>query len=144
MEEFQESDILWPEVEEDRGENGMKIDARSTSTRARHPGKSAPILIPSKGRISQSWTAGFKYGRNGIYMNDDDRDDDGDDCNGSGTDTDRDTPSGSMVPPHILISRKYTDKRPSSVIVGNRRKLTGREQRAVRITVLRLTGYVEK
>jgi Senescence regulator len=143
MEEFQESDILWPELEEDQEENNMKLDAGSTTSRAQ-PRKSAPMLIPSKVPVSHSWTAGFNYGRNAIYMNDDDRDDDGDDDNGSRSGTDADTPNGSMVPPHILMSRKYANTMPFSVCVGNGRKLKGREQRAVRISVLRLTGYVEK
>lgn len=138
MEEYQEVDILWPEIEEDQQEeNNAQFDMRSTTSRAR-PGTcrtSAPILIPSRGPVSQSWTAGFNYGGNVIDMNDDEHDDEGDDYNGVGR---------NIVPPHILVSKRYADKMPFSVCIGNGRKLKGREQRAARISILRSTGYLEK
>lgn len=140
MEEYQEVDILWPELEEDQEEeeNNAEFDERSTTSRAR-PGTSAPILIPSRGPVSQSWTAGFNYGGDFTDMNDDEHDDDeGDDYNiGGGRNM-------HVVPPHILVSKRYADKMPFSVCIGNGRKLKGREQRAARISILRSTGYLEK
>ncbi|KAF3335097.1 Senescence regulator [Carex littledalei] len=146
MEEYQEVDILWPELEEDQQEeeNKAEFDARSTTLRAR-AGTSAPILIPSRGPVSQSWTAGFnynyKYGGDFTDMNDDD--DEGDDyniggCGGGGRNM------HVVVPPHILVSKRYADKMPFSVCIGNGRKLKGRQQAAARISILRSTGYLEK
>ncbi|KAJ4768449.1 hypothetical protein LUZ62_033756 [Rhynchospora pubera] len=141
MEEFQEEDIFWPEDDQDQEEDSMGFDVHSTNIRARN-GTSAPIPIPSKGPVSHSWTAGFNYHGHGINMQDDDHDDDGEDYNGVAAGAG--TLSRSMVPPHILVSRRYAEKMPFSVCVGNGRKLKGREQRAMRTSVLRLTGYLEK
>ncbi|KAJ1688029.1 hypothetical protein LUZ63_019419 [Rhynchospora breviuscula] len=131
MEEFFEEDILWPH-NESQEENSTEVDPHPAITLSKHT-ISTPILIPSKVTVSQSWTAGFNYNGTGLNMQDDDGDDDGDDYNGM-----------RIVPPHLLIHRRNTDKMAFSVCVGNARTLKGRDLTVIRDLILRLTGFLEK
>ncbi|KAJ1688030.1 hypothetical protein LUZ63_019420 [Rhynchospora breviuscula] len=146
MEEFQEAEILWPELDQDYKENCTKHNAysRKGQTKRTMP---APVLSLTKDRTGHTWTPGFNYHGTSKHMHDDsDRDigveDDGDDYNG--TIASGGALTKGMVPPHVLISKRYTDKITSSVCAGNGRSLKGRDLIFLRDSVHRMTGYIEK
>ncbi|XP_072952351.1 uncharacterized protein [Typha angustifolia] len=129
MEDFQEADILW---DDDDAAAGDELDDELAQTLARAPGPTetsaaAPI------DISRSWTFGFRYNNRQGDHEDCDYDDDDD---GSQSD------SIEIIPPHVLIARRYRDKMACSVCVGNGRTLKGLDLKRVRNSILRMTGFL--
>ncbi|KAJ4768450.1 hypothetical protein LUZ62_033757 [Rhynchospora pubera] len=139
MEEFFEEDILWPH-HESQEENSTEVDPHPAITLSEHT-ISPPILIPSKVTVSQSWTAGFNYNGTGLNMQDYDDNDDGDDYDGTHGNLGK---GMRIVPPHLLIHQRNTDKMVFSVCEGNGRTLKGRDLTVNRDSILRLTGFLEK
>ncbi|XP_073006563.1 uncharacterized protein [Typha latifolia] len=141
MEDFQEADILWADDDaaaaDELDDELAPAEPKQTLARARGPTETsaaAPI------DISRSWTFGFRYsnrhGDHGDY--DYDYDYDYDDDDGSQSD------SIEIIPPHVLIARRYKDKMACSVCVGNGRTLKGLDLKRVRNSILRLTGFLER
>ncbi|KAJ8483942.1 hypothetical protein OPV22_016427 [Ensete ventricosum] len=128
MEEFQESDVLWPDSGRDRDED---TEERYAGLGA-HRKASSPVRIPSRPLAVRSWTPGFAYAANC----DDDDDDDSDDS--------EDGRKSDMIPPHLIVARRVADKMAFSMCVGNGRTLKGRDLRQVRNSVLRMTGFLER
>ncbi|XP_010925173.1 protein S40-2-like [Elaeis guineensis] len=134
MEEFQETDILWPDGEHDDD----TVSEKQPSTREQHRRKqSAPVVIPMAGvGASRSWAPRCNY--RDSYHNSEDVDDDDDDDFGSGS-------GGERTPPHIIVARRTsTEKMAFSVCVGKGRTLKGRDLYQVRNAILRMTGFLER
>ncbi|KAG1367792.1 hypothetical protein COCNU_14G002600 [Cocos nucifera] len=131
MEEFQESDILWPD--DDDG-----VSEKQPSTQQQHRRKeSAPVVIPKAGvGASRSWAPRSSY-RDSNYHNSEDVDDDDDDDFGN-------SGGGERIPPHIIVARRTSEKMAFSVCVGKGRTLKGRDLYQVRNAILRMTGFLER
>ncbi|KAI0515706.1 hypothetical protein KFK09_008372 [Dendrobium nobile] len=64
----------------------------------------------------------------------------------SDSDTDSESESDEMVPPHVLVARRWSEPSSSaafSLCSGPGRTLKGRDLRNVRNFVLRMTGFLE-
>jgi Senescence regulator len=146
MEEFEEEDILWPDLEVDNNEEG-DIEICETHSVVCQRSASAPIRIPLRDNVSCSWTAGINYNPTGSNTqddgdDDDDGDGDGDDYNGVGQGT-----TGKDIPAtHIFVQQKNDgkNKMARSVCEGYGRTLKGRDLRNTRDMIHRLTGFLEK
>lgn len=154
MEEFQESDVLWPDAHQHQhhhpdcyrrhshADHHQQQQLRSTARAAHQQRQSAPVRIPAAPPAEavstsrrHSWARGY----------DDDAVDEGDDDDGvivrrasSGAE------AAAIVPPHVLAARRCAAERKvaSSVCVGHGRTLKGRDLRAVRNAVLHMTGFL--
>uniref|UniRef100_A0A0D9WIR1 Uncharacterized protein n=1 Tax=Leersia perrieri TaxID=77586 RepID=A0A0D9WIR1_9ORYZ len=123
MEEFQESDVLWPEHHQQhnyrrdvdgRGGGHHQKQSGSNATPARQPSggnKSAPVGIP----VMMIRTA-----------------------------KERDEAAARSHEVAAARAKRWSEERAAfSVCVGNGRTLKGRELRSVRTAVLRMTGFLE-
>jgi hypothetical protein len=145
MEEFQEADMLWPDVALAHN-HGYHRPADSSHGRCRqhltdqpqqprpgaavvHPLQSSPVRIPSMPPMGARPTSRGSWTRS--YDDDDDEEEDGAEEVG-------------VVPPHVLAARRCAEERrvASSVCVGHGRTLKGRDLRAVRNAVLHMTGFL--
>jgi hypothetical protein len=145
MEEFQEADMLWPDVALAHN-HGYHRPADSSHGRCRqhltdqpqqprpgaavvHPLQSSPVRIPSMPPMGPRPTSRGSWTRS--YKEEEDDDDDGAEEVG-------------VVPPHVLAARRCAEERrvASSVCVGHGRTLKGRDLRAVRNAVLHMTGFL--
>ncbi|KAL0921038.1 hypothetical protein M5K25_008066 [Dendrobium thyrsiflorum] len=122
MEELMEFQVIWPE-NEDRPitiewySDEAEGDARDIQRRE----AAAPVSIPRP----MGWSPPVSD---------------------SDTDSDLETESEKMVPPHVLVSRRWSEPSSSvafSLCSGPGRKLKGRDLRNVRNFVLRMTGFLE-
>ncbi|GJM93258.1 hypothetical protein PR202_ga09803 [Eleusine coracana subsp. coracana] len=120
-EELFESEVLWPESSHDDDAPGSSSSAappswtptarRGVPEKPRYPGGSRPVDIP-KPAARSTWR----------------RDDDDDVC-------------GTMVPPHVLVSRRRSEGDAAfSLRSGPGR---ARELSHLRHSVLRMTGFIE-
>ncbi|XP_072994906.1 uncharacterized protein [Typha latifolia] len=141
MEEFEEADIMWPDHHHDDdaggdGGGGSSDDCTDIEVQILGRSKAAaavPVVVPTKDRVSHSWTLGFNF--NDIYV---DREDGGGGGGGSNEE---------IVPPHILISRRFNNRHKKmafSVCIGKGRTLKGRDLCHVRNSILRMTGFLER
>ncbi|CAL9152954.1 unnamed protein product, partial [Musa hybrid cultivar] len=115
MEEFQEPDILWPENECDKEANSVSRSAREGRGTQRK--LSDPIKIPSRSASAIS-----------------------DSCN---VEDDNKSSDGNVIPPHVIVARRMTEKMAFSVCIGNGRTLKGRDLSRVRNSILQTTGFLE-
>ncbi|XP_072966724.1 protein S40-1-like [Typha angustifolia] len=140
MEEFEEADIMWPDHhhhhdDDDAGGGGGSSDDCTDIEvqilgRSKAAAAAVPVVVPAKDRVSHSWTLGLNF--NDIYV---DREDGGGGSNEE------------IVPPHILISRRFNDRHKKmafSVCIGKGRTLKGRDLCHVRNSILRMTGFLER
>ncbi|KAL5716520.1 hypothetical protein ACHQM5_018198 [Ranunculus cassubicifolius] len=120
MEEFLESEIMWPrnhhyyyhDNQQQMGINEIPKKKHSISS-------SLPINISPTNR---SWAS---------YSDSDESDEFEDE-------------DQEMVPPHILVARRIARKTTTfSVCTGNGRTLKGRDLSKVRNSILRMTGFLE-
>ncbi|XP_010272752.1 PREDICTED: uncharacterized protein LOC104608450 [Nelumbo nucifera] len=133
-EEFQESEVFWPDLHHRRGDDarrtvdhddddGSYVNSRQRLWRkkVKNTSSSVPATIPETMAAGRAWLH---------FQDSDDGDDDyfGD---------------GEMVPPHLLVARRLDGKMAFSVCTGNGRTLKGRDLRQVRNSILRLTGFLE-
>ncbi|XP_040375886.1 uncharacterized protein LOC121053270 [Oryza brachyantha] len=126
-EELYESEVLWPDHQSPRRPHGVQPPARATATPARRgqtpcaaahaaTGSSRPVDIPRA--AARQWSGGAEQA-----------DDDG----GCGT----------MVPPHVMVSRRRSESEGEAFSL---RSGTGRARRDLshlRNSVLRMTGFIE-
>ncbi|XP_074573371.1 protein S40-1-like [Curcuma longa] len=124
-EEFEESDILWPEADD---EGAAKAKPAWSEER---PPRRQPLA--ARALVSRSWAPSSAYGSN---LCDDVGDDEG---------KRRSRGSRPIIPPHVIVAQRNRggDGAECSVLVGNGRKLAGWDLRRFRTFVLRMTGYVE-
>ncbi|KAL6614584.1 hypothetical protein ACP70R_036854 [Stipagrostis hirtigluma subsp. patula] len=129
-EELYESEVLWPEAphDDDDAAPGSAPPGCSSSSvaPARAPGRrgvpekprcagSRPVEIPKPARLAR-W-----------------RDDDEDDDVGRGT----------MVPPHVLVSRRRSEGAAAAGFALRSGPGRARELSHLRSSVLRMTGFIE-
>ncbi|CAL9085701.1 unnamed protein product [Musa textilis] len=50
---------------------------------------------------------------------------------------------GNVIPPHVIVARRMTEKLAFSVCIGNDRALKGRDLSRVRNSILHMTGFLE-
>ncbi|XP_010273415.1 PREDICTED: uncharacterized protein LOC104608981 [Nelumbo nucifera] len=139
-EEFQESEVFWPDHHRHRDNYDSRITSSSSTVdhddddkhgfvnsrrlllikKVKKTSSSVPVTIPDA-----------MAGRSWLHFQDSDEGDD---------DYYED---GEMVPPHLLVSRRIDGKMAFSVCTGNGRTLKGRDLSKVRNSILRLTGFLE-
>ncbi|XP_039122971.1 uncharacterized protein LOC120259437 [Dioscorea cayenensis subsp. rotundata] len=121
MEEFYESEIMWPEINSDRRRKQATHIVSTTlalnkSTKLNHRTDAINIPIKWQGSLHE-------------YNIDDDELISG---------------NSEVIPPHILAERRRkTEKMAFSLCSGQGRTLKGRDLKHVRNAVLRMTGYLE-
>ncbi|CAA2997273.1 Hypothetical predicted protein [Olea europaea subsp. europaea] len=126
-EEFQESEVIFPENNEENGEYcNVSVHLNSRESR-KSKGKrkkltSVPVKIPENASTYSMLE----------YMDSDFFDEDSSD-------------DGEMVPPHLIIGRRLAGKILAfSVCAGiNGKRLKGRNLMEVRNSILRMTGFLE-
>lgn len=134
MEDFLEADVLWPEDPQLRPSSSAQALV-SCDSNWNGAEKAAPIDIPHGGsaRIHRSWKLDFSNRE-------------GDGGNGGSDGAREERGSGGrkkMVPPHLLVARRFSGKMASSVCSGQGRTLKGRDLSQFRNSILRLTGFLE-
>ncbi|KAJ3695118.1 hypothetical protein LUZ60_000495 [Juncus effusus] len=118
MEEFHESEILWP----DQQNHNSNSNSKSKSSHSNHmhfnsQNSSSPISIPMSSSFDSSR-------HNNEWCNEEDNPD--------------------KVPPHVVVSRRNNvGKMAFSLCSGQGRTLKGRDLSHVRNSVLRMTGFLE-
>lgn len=130
-EEFEESEVVFQEINVGGGDEGVDVgDYQPSSKAARRPKKqktagggkrssAVPVSIPENVAPRNAW----------VRYVDADLDGGGD---------------GEMVPPHVIVGRRVAGKMMAfSVCTGNGRTLKGRDLSQVRNSILRLTGFLE-
>ncbi|MQL72929.1 hypothetical protein Taro_005251 [Colocasia esculenta] len=136
MEEFQESDVLWPEEDmrqrlaygggpqqgRRHGPGGSHEGAGAINAREYSAPIAIPISAPASGRHCQSWTLEFARREGNEHDEEGDKE---------------------VVPPHVLVARRLGGKMAFSVCTGQGRTLKGRDLSQVRNSILRLTGFLE-
>ncbi|XP_052182878.1 uncharacterized protein LOC127795315 [Diospyros lotus] len=128
-EELQESEVFFPESEED--ENGEFGFAGHLNNKPRWKKKnkkkkkktqktnSVPVDIPGR----DAWFCRWVESK---FLDDDDEEE------------------GELVPPHVVVERRIcAGKMAFSVCTGNGRTLKGRDLSQVRNSILRMTGFLE-
>ncbi|KAF9589753.1 hypothetical protein IFM89_028662 [Coptis chinensis] len=123
MEEFQESEVLWPD-HHDNNIHKRELQTLHTSFERKMSMKktdsthSRPIHIPEKSMCSlqSNW---LEY------------------------DSFEDEEEEKMLPPHEMLARRLNGKMAFSVCTGNGRTLKGRDLSKVRNSILRRTGFLE-
>ncbi|XP_077227053.1 protein S40-1-like [Tasmannia lanceolata] len=113
MAEFQESDLFWAEYNKQE-KDFPNPSVSSPKKNSQRKVESVPIRIPAE----NSWELDF-------VCRESDKDD------------------GEMIPPHVLLDRRFAGKMTFSVCTGNGRTLKGRDLSRVRNSVLRMTGFLE-
>ncbi|XP_042387352.1 uncharacterized protein LOC121979426 [Zingiber officinale] len=122
-EEFEESDILWPDGDDEGA------TAKPAWSEERPPRRQT---LAQRARASRSdWAPSSAYRSNH--------------SGGDGEGKRRSTGSRPIIPPHVIVAQRNRggDGTACSVLVGNGRKLAGWDLRRFRTFVLRMTGYVE-
>ena len=122
-EEFEESDVMWAESDHSyltAADASPPYKRYRRRTRTRRKG-SAPVNIPSKTVVSRSWAPGFNYDEEEEGLSE----------------------AEEIVPPHVLVVRRMTDRIAFSVCTGNGRTLKGRDLQRVRNDILKMTGFLE-
>ncbi|KAI3719126.1 hypothetical protein L6452_20019 [Arctium lappa] len=121
-EEFQESDLVFPENPVGNGKEVRypKVGKRK-SDKKKQKKSSVPVRIPEE-------FAGSSWIRQ--YLQAHSKDDD-------------DAKEEEVVPPHVIVDRRITGKVAFSLCSGNGRTLKGRDLREVRDSILRMTGFLE-
>ncbi|XP_042396416.1 uncharacterized protein LOC121986512 [Zingiber officinale] len=122
-EEFEESDILWPDGDDEGA------TAKPAWSEERPPRRQTLV---QRARASRSdWAPSSAYRSNH--------------SGGDGEGKRRSTGSRPIIPPHVIVAQRNRggDGTACSVLVGNGRKLAGWDLRRFRTFVLRMTGYVE-
>ncbi|XP_042519309.1 uncharacterized protein LOC122093127 [Macadamia integrifolia] len=155
-EEFQESDVLWPEQSyrrEDRfrrkffqdenfdpaemifnNNNSVACAQQNTIQLRRKKSKqsssqshSLPVNIPC------NWNSNrFGSSNNNPFLH----------CSDS-KESEDDLEDAEMVPPHLIVANRFARQMAFSVCTGNGRTLKGRDLRRVRNSILRMTGFLE-
>ncbi|MCL7028691.1 hypothetical protein MKW94_015664 [Papaver nudicaule] len=143
MEEFLESEVLWPDTEkENENENKVKVLKKKNKISPLPSSSDDYYLqldrIPKKKKKMAAASVPLDIipvkvaGNANIYKTKED-DDDG-------------RKEEEMVPPHLMMIRKRSylqNQMAFSLCSGNGRTLKGRDLRQVRNSVLRMTGFLE-
>ncbi|KAJ3695117.1 hypothetical protein LUZ60_000494 [Juncus effusus] len=116
MEELQERDVIWPDRE-----NNHKPSVNGAQSASEEIRVSAPINIPNSRETTH---ADFDLDSEEGHQ---------DDNNDGGR---------KIVPPHIIIARRFADQM-FSVCFGNGRTLRGRDLINFRNSIFRMTGFIE-
>ncbi|PUZ65161.1 hypothetical protein GQ55_3G200700 [Panicum hallii var. hallii] len=136
MEELQEADVLWPDLDERHGQDhchchghqqqleagNKQPQGAAGDARRRRAGSSAPVGI----RAGTTPGGGPPPWARSCY--------------------DSDESAAAFVPPHVVLAarRRCPEGRAaSSVCVGQGRTLKGRDLQSLRTAVLRMTGFLE-
>ncbi|XP_043700371.1 uncharacterized protein LOC122651107 [Telopea speciosissima] len=149
-EEFQESDVFWPEQSyrrEDRlyrsvfqdenfnnnnnnsnyaaaQQNSGQLRKKKKKSKRSNSSHSLPVTIPCNlNQGSDNNNSSFHY------WDSNESDDELDDAE--------------MVPPHLMVAGRLTDQMAFSVCTGNGRTLKGRDLSRFRNSILRMTGFLE-
>ncbi|CAL4954573.1 unnamed protein product [Urochloa decumbens] len=133
MEEFQEADVLWPDAAHyhacHRHRDATLHHAAARPEPHLRLQTTAPVRIPAMPPPEARGGYGDEDDDDGVVFR----------RASSGAE------AGAIVPPHVLAARRRCaeDRRvASSVCVGHGRTLKGRDLRAVRNTVLHMTGFL--
>ncbi|CAK9154709.1 unnamed protein product [Ilex paraguariensis] len=124
-EEFQESEVIFPEYdvnEEFPGRSNSRESQNNKLMRRKKKKNSVPVKIPE----NVSGNSVFQQVDSDFF--DDEHCDDDD---------------GEIVPPHVISGRRIARKMAFSVCTGNGRTLKGRDLSKVRNSILRMTGFIE-
>ena len=126
MEELEEAEVLWPEDSQLRPSSNSKAQVYRDSD-WNSSQQTAAMNIPQvrSAKSNGAWISGVSKGE-----------EDGSNGGSSGRKT--------IVPPHLLVARRFSEKMASSVCSGQGRTLKGRDLRQFRDSILRLTGFLER
>jgi Senescence regulator len=123
MEELEESDILWPDQNNQCNHRTELLlsDTMQNSIESQLIRVSAPIAIPSREVAQRDTKIDYNEHDEGSFSN---------------------RACKKIIPPHVIVARKFAD-RMFSVCFGNGRTLRGRDLFTFRNAIFRMTGFIE-
>ncbi|GAB2224778.1 hypothetical protein Droror1_Dr00005551 [Drosera rotundifolia] len=125
-EEFHEPDIVFSD-DFDSDESSGTYSSSGSICRSSCP-KSKKITGVTRSKKSKGWSVAIDIPRDVFREDEIDQVEEGE--------------GGEMVPPHVIISRRF-DSRIARSFYENGRSLKGRNLCRVRDSVLRMTGFIE-
>ncbi|XP_059666841.1 protein S40-1-like [Cornus florida] len=128
-EEFQESEVIFPENAET---NNDVHNFSAHYSNSRELGKNKPKRKKKKKRNSLPVNIPDAFAENSWFQ-----------CVESDFFDDEYGDDGEMIPPHVILGRRIAGKMAFSVCTGNGRTLKGRDLSEVRNSILRMTGFLE-